>query len=83
MAHNGGRVLKNKITQRHRKSLLVLGDVHPDVEDALAILLGNEPAALNDEELAEAQAIIEEGLDQLGEGENDPDASDSEDEDEE
>ena len=60
---------------------MVLGDVHPDAEDALAILLGNEPAApLNDIELADAQAIIEEGLNELGEGENDPDDSDSENE---
>lgn len=79
MAHNGGRVLKRKVTKRQRKGLLVLGPVHPDAVEALVIILGDGlEVALGDTEIADAQAAVEEHMGVLGEGENDPEDSDSE-----
>ena len=80
-AHNGGRVLKRKVTQRQRKHLMQLGPVHPDAEEALQILLGQGPPEreMGPEEAQGMQELIAEvdaGLDRLGEGENDPDGDD-------
>ena len=47
-AHNGGHVLKRKITNLQRKHLLTMGPVHTVAQDALNILHGNNPV----EELA-------------------------------
>ena len=78
ISHNGGRVLTRKVTQRQRKHFLQLGPVHPDAEDALRILLSNEPAvALGADELAEVEQVVEQALAELGESENDPYGSDS------
>ena len=79
LSHNGGRVLKRKVTQRQRKHLMQMGSIHPDAEDALKILLGRallEPE-IEGEMQGGLQALIdsvENGLQDLGEGENDPDA---------
>ena len=84
MSHNGGRVLKRKVTQRQRKHLLQMGPIHPDAEDALKILLGQAP--IEAEEEGEMQAglmalidVVEDELQGLGEGENDPDNDDDDD----
>ena len=82
-AHNGGRVLKRKVTQRQRKHLMQLGPVHPDAEEALEILLGQGPPEpeMGPEEAQGMQELIDEvdaGLNRLGEGENDPDGDDDE-----
>ena len=76
-AHNGGRVLMRKVTQRQRKQLMTMGPVHSDAEEALQILLGTaipEEA----EEIPMDQVILaaEEANVELGEGENDPDGDD-------
>ena len=61
---------------------MTLGPVHPDAEDALAIILGDGPAVvLAAAELLEAQEAAEEHLRGLGEGENDPEGSDTDDDD--
>ena len=82
-AHNGGRVLKHKVTQRQRKHLMQMGPVHPDAEEALRILLGQAPeepaeAGEMEEGLQELIEDVEAGLEDLGEGENDPDGDDGE-----
>jgi hypothetical protein len=88
-AHNGGRVLKRKgVTQRQRIGLMKMGPIHPDAEDALKILLGQrvdaeepENPQAEDEAMMELLvAALEEGLGELGEGENDPDGEDDEEE---
>jgi hypothetical protein len=80
-AHNGGRVLKRKVSNRQRKHLLRMGPVHFDVLEALEILLRNGPAEeeLAPAELQEALVILEEALDDISPVEHDEDDDDFED----
>jgi hypothetical protein len=62
-----------------------MGPIHPDADDALKILLGQIVDAEEPENPQEDEAMmgllvaaLEEGLDELGEGENDPDGEDGE-----
>ena len=65
-AYNGGRVLKRKVTKRHRKHLLTMGPVHPDAQGALNILLSiDEVAKLAFTEIEEALIIKENNLNQI------------------
>ena len=72
-------------TSWQRKHLMQLGPVHPDAEEALQILLGQDPREpeMEPEEALRMQELIREldaDLDLLGEGENDPDGDDGEEE---
>ena len=72
-AHNGGRVLARKVTQRQRKQLMTMGPVHPDADEAMKILLGmvipEEPDVFP---MADVILAAEEAIDDLGGGEDDP-----------
>ena len=81
MSHNGGRVLKRKVTQKQRKHMMQMGPIHPDAVDVLKILLGEAPLEAEEEGEMQAglQALMDEVEDELqglGEGENDPDNDD-------
>ena len=73
-AHNGGRVLKRKVTNRQRKHLLTMGPVHPDAQDALQILLGVQPPdQLAPGESEEALEIEHQHLNDIPEAEDEND----------
>ena len=61
--HNGGRVLKRKVTKRQRKHLLTMSPVHPDAHCVLNILLGiDEVVKLAFTEIEEAMFIKKDNL---------------------
>ena len=76
-AHNGGRVLKRKVTSRQRKHLLRMGPVHDDAADALRLLLnfGPDEEELALEEVEDAEILEQENLDDI------PDAEEEEEDD--
>ena len=73
LSHNGGRVLKRKITNRQRKYLLTMGSIHPDAEDALEKLLtiGPTEGVLALAEIEEALGIEEEAFANIIDAEHD------------
>jgi hypothetical protein len=80
-AHNGGRVLKHKVSKRQRKHLLRMGPVHHDALEALEILLRNGPAEeeLAPGELQAALVLLEEALNDIPVIEQDEDDDNLED----
>ena len=81
LSHNGGRVLKRKVSATQRKHLLKVGIIYPDAVDALKISQGKRvgDSKLNDLEVEGALAMEEIALGDIAEASNDEDDDGEED----